>query len=106
MPSEFMADVTVERRPTDDGLLVRVTEDIDDDALTAEAEKEAPLGVARRSVRWSNGPSSTRYGRTPPKCSTRRSRHVSRWRPATTSNSRCEHPAVTRGRRPADPLSA
>jgi hypothetical protein len=47
MPSEFTADVTVERRPTDDGLLVRVAEDIDDDALTAEAEKEAPLGVAR-----------------------------------------------------------
>jgi hypothetical protein len=47
MPSEFAADVTVERRPTDDDLLVRVTEDIDDEALTVEAEKEAPLGVGR-----------------------------------------------------------
>jgi hypothetical protein len=45
--SEFTDDVTVERHPTEEYLLVRVTEGIDDEALTAAAEENAPLGVER-----------------------------------------------------------
>jgi predicted hydrolase (HD superfamily) len=44
---EFTDDVTVARHPTEEYLLVRVTEDIDDEALTAAAEEDAPLGVER-----------------------------------------------------------
>jgi hypothetical protein len=40
---DFTDDVTVARHPTEEYLLVRVTEDIDDEALTAAAEEDAPL---------------------------------------------------------------
>jgi hypothetical protein len=48
MPSQFTDDVTVERRPTEESLVLRVTAEIDDEELTAAArEGDAPLGVER-----------------------------------------------------------